>query len=685
MESSNFTSYYPIIQHYEPEKMPELVLNGSETPQFIHCHENLDQLPQGLPKTVLVYAKVKKEIEYLEELLKNYSIKEKPTLYFDLTKILSYEHSSLALLSSIIDTVINLKIRQLQTDPFWQNPEKWQIASSIPAIVEIYQDPADPRPIICKHSHHENLLTFKSYKELCCWMSLLKADIAYFNNIENAEVWLKGFSHLSEKLFKFFVDVHKITDETHLNILEKIELKLREQFINIRIRNLTKHAAAPLQRPSQFIASPLPNAPGNAIPIGSPSQTNFQINHRPQESGLPTNPTPLPSPQRQPNTPTILTPSTFPSSQVFYRQPISSQSLNETLKILINEKNEVEIFKFIVRHLDFIGTKYQNQLLIINHFSDPTRSLIDLLEILVAVLREETDDLKVKMCNLFKVSIIQILYAKSLANHHQQESNLPPLPAEMLESLMTEKNEVKILELITGYLKPYVMETIHKNSLLYLYQISNPTIALIKLLGLLELLIKENRPDPPKTLIFFKHSILKILYENYLKNHRQQEPNLPTTPTQLPTPQGQPNLPTTPTQLPAAPSQAIAHTNSSSNNSSQVPNKESHKRKKSSTASSKKGKKKSVEKPSTRSSKKSKTKTTAESPSENVPREEAIQNNQTTTQRETLSAERVEAPINREENLEKEKELDWFDSIINGFDQEISDFSDIEDPLIKIS
>ena len=437
MESTDFTPY--IIQHYEPEKMPELVLNGSEMPQFIHCHENLDQLPQGLPKTVSVYAKVKKEIEYLEELLKNYSIKEKSTLYSDLTKILSYEHSSLAFLSSFIDAVINLKIRHLQIDPYWQNPEKWQSTPGTPAIVNIYQDPTDPRQILCKHSHHENLLNFKSYKELCCWISLLKADIAYFNNIENAEVWVNEFSRLSEesmKSFKFLVDVHKITDEIFLNMLEKIEPKLREQYTNKMMRNLRNDTGAFLQRTPQFVASPIPISAGNAVPIESPSQPNPQ------------------------------------------------------------------------------------------------------------------------------------------------------------------------------------------------------------------------------------------------SNHRQQELNLPTIPTPLPTPQGQPTLPTTPTQLPAAPSQAIDQTNSSSNNSSQVSNKESHKRKKSSTASSKK--------PSTRRSKKSKTKTTAESPLENVPREEAIMNNQTTTtQKETPSAERVEAPLNREENLEKEKELVWFDSIINGFGQEISDFPDIEDPFLN--
>ena len=531
--------------------MPELVLNDAEKPKLIHCHENLDQLPQGLPKTVSVYAKVKKEIEYLQELLKNNSIKEKPALYFDLTKILSDEHSSLALLSSIIDTVISIKIQQLQIDPYWQNPEKWRSTPSFPAIVNIYRDPADPRQIICEHSHHENLLSFKSYNEICVWISLLKADIAYFNNIEHAEVWVKGFSHLSEesmKSFKFFVDVHKITDETYLNILEKIEQKLREQFINIKMGNLRKHTAVPLLRPPQSIASSLPHAAGNVVSIGSSSQPNPQSSYRQQESSLPTIPTPLPTLPRQPNMPT-----TLPQSPV----PPCLQSLNEILTRLIKEKNEAEIFKFIVRHLDCIETKHINHLLMINQISDPTRALIDVLGLLETLIREETSVLKAKMWNLFKDSILQ------------------------------------------------------------------------------------------------------ILYENSLTNHRQQETNLPTIQTPLPSPpQRQPSLPTTLTQLPAAPSQAISHTNSSSNNSSQVLSKESNKRKKSSTTSSKKGKKKSVKKPSTRRSKKSKTKTTAESPSENVPPEEAVQKNQTTTtQKETPSAERVEAPINREENLEKKRSL----------------------------
>ena len=504
MESTNFPPYHPIIQHYEPEKMPELVLNDAETPQFFHCHENLDHSPQGLPKIVSAHAKVKKEIEYLEELLKNNSIKEKPTLYFDLTKILSDEHSSLALLSSFIDAVISIKIQQLQNDPYWQHPEKWQSAPSFPAIVNIYQDPADPRQIICEHSHPANLLNFKTYNELCKYISLLKADIAYFNNIENTEVWVKEVNNLSEestKLFKFFVDVHKITDETCLNTLEQIEPKLREQFINIRVRNSMKRTAAPLPRLPQSIASPLPAA-GNVVSIRSPSQTNPQSNYQQQQSSLPTMLTPLPR-----------------------KQPILS--LNEMLDSLIKEKNEAELFKFIVRYLDCIEAKHKNHLLKVNQISEPTRALIVLLGLLETLIREETSVLKAKMWNLFRNSILQIF--------------------------------------------------------------------------------------------------------------------------------------------------AISHTNSSSN-SSQVLNKESNKRKKSSATSSKKGKEKTVKEPSTRKSKKSKTKTAAESPSENVPREEAIQNDQTSTLNETHPVERVEAAVIREENLEKEKELDWLDSVINDINQENSDF-----------
>ncbi len=96
--------------------MPQLILNGTETPQFIHAHENSEKIAlQGPAKSILIYAQTKKEIEYLQELLQNDSIKEKPTLYFDLTKILSREQSSLGFLSSLIDSITKDIIQSIQT------------------------------------------------------------------------------------------------------------------------------------------------------------------------------------------------------------------------------------------------------------------------------------------------------------------------------------------------------------------------------------------------------------------------------------------------------------------------------------------------------------------------------------------------------------------------------------------
>ena len=392
MESTNFLPYHPIIQHYQSEKMPELILNSAETPQFIHAHENNGLLLQGFARTVLLYAKIKKEIEYLQELLQDNSIKDKPTLYFDLTKILSHEQSSLDFQSSSINFLTEKTKQCIQTHLDWsermqrveqkyqeliislkekgeekENPSQpLSHTSSITEICKIQRDPADSNRINCIHSHFEDILKFYSYQELCCLKSSLKADIAYFNNIENSEEWIKEYSHLSEKTikqFKFTVDVNKIKDEISLNVLEQIEPIARQQFINKKMLGAKKCLAT----------CPQTTSPG--VP-----QRSFS-------------PKPTPS-----------------------HQPLEIISLKRILEEFIEKKDAYKIINFIFYNLRSycLKTHKNNVILIQNNLSisNPTKALVPLLQLIKILIAEKNTELCPERLNLFQDSLLQFIFSK---------------------------------------------------------------------------------------------------------------------------------------------------------------------------------------------------------------------------------------------------------------------------------
>ena len=241
MDSTNFPPYHPIIQHYQPDKVPELLFIAKEV-HYIHSHESFDEFLSvfdnlEMTKTISIYAKLKIENENLENLLENN--KEKPNLYFELTKIFSNNQFFIHFISSWIDAFVKDSINNVQKHPLQQEKGIESFSSSQAEICRIEKDPNDFSGIIWSHSHPDPL-KFKSYPELCHLKSLIKADIAYFDNIDHSIEWVKDFSYRSIesiKIFRFSKSVAKKTDEIFLDLIERLEPIVTQHYIYHRLQN----------------------------------------------------------------------------------------------------------------------------------------------------------------------------------------------------------------------------------------------------------------------------------------------------------------------------------------------------------------------------------------------------------------------------------------------------------------
>ena len=221
-------------------------------------------------------------------------------------------------------------------------------------------------------------------------ISLIKADVAYFYNIEHSEEWINEFSHQSEesrKQFKYIVDVHKIMDETYLNMLEKIEPELRQQHIMISARNLKNFKENQIKTNLQPIASPLAENPL------SQTQRNSQVNHRQEESN----------------------PLTF-----------VTEFCN-----LMKEKNEVKIFNFIINYIEpyIIIKKHKDSLLRVKtHFleSGVAIAFLSVLGLIGFLRMEKTFGPDPRILNLFTDSIIPFYRDNYLKKYPDSSPNSTP-------------------------------------------------------------------------------------------------------------------------------------------------------------------------------------------------------------------------------------------------------------------
>jgi hypothetical protein len=317
MESTNFiVPYCPITQLYEPGQISELIIK-EDGAHYRHPHPNFEDVANAsleitnLEIIVSVYANIKYDIDNLNKLLEDPSIKRRTELYFDLTRILSVDQHSKSILSSYIDLLPMEIINRMNSYPllllesednqgkrkedvYFSTQESREgkekensptpLSSTTAKICKIYQERNDLAiNFTCVHSHSEKPV-FKTYKQLCQLIIALKADLAYFNNIENSEEWT-FYSKQSEeikKLFQFKVEIEKNKDEIHLQIFEKVETAAKWLFIKTSLQRRRNQAAIlPIRPISQVtpIAFPRPMPPPftGISPLSKP-QFNLDVN-----------------------------------------------------------------------------------------------------------------------------------------------------------------------------------------------------------------------------------------------------------------------------------------------------------------------------------------------------------------------------------------------------------------------
>ena len=223
--------------------------------------------------------------------------KSRAALYFDLTKILCEDQFSELYIKFIgfIPRGIILRIQkyplqllegQRQNDGFStqdsiKENEKGKekegsstgLSGPLTKICKFYEENNEGTiSFNCDHSH-SNTIFFKTYKELCHLISSIKADLAYFNNIEHSQEWAFYSTQSEEiqKLFKFKVEIEKNKDEIYLRILEKVEPTAIKLVINtlLQMNKIPTFQAAP-----QPIASSIPK-PMNSPFTGPPTQPQF--------------------------------------------------------------------------------------------------------------------------------------------------------------------------------------------------------------------------------------------------------------------------------------------------------------------------------------------------------------------------------------------------------------------------
>ena len=297
MESTNFiVPYCPITQHYEPGQISELIIK-EDVAHYRHSHPNFEDVTNAsleitnLEIIVSVYANIKYDIDNLNKLLEDPSIKKRTELYFDLTRMLSEDQHSKSILSNYIDLLQMEIINRMNSNPLLllesednqgkrkdddyfstQESRKGKekensstpLSSTTDKICKIYQESDDLAiNFTCVHSHPEKL-AFKTYKQLCQLIIALKADLAYFNNIENSEEWT-FYSKQSEeikKLFQFKVEIEKNKDEIYLQILEKVETAAKRLFLTASLQRSNQAAILQIR--------PIPQATPIAFPRPMP-------------------------------------------------------------------------------------------------------------------------------------------------------------------------------------------------------------------------------------------------------------------------------------------------------------------------------------------------------------------------------------------------------------------------------
>jgi hypothetical protein len=230
-----------VSQYYDPKKIPKWIV-GDET-FYVHSHEDFEGVVKicypmnNFRNFIYTFAHVKYDIDHLRNLLENLSIKSKPKLFFDLTKILSEDQRLISILTEHSDEVAKQIINEINPSQLLDSIEsqKQSEEGAPPKICLMFQEDDSSFSFTFKHFHPEN---YKTYQQLCQCIFSLKADIAYFNNIENSEEWTY-YSQQSEeikKMFKFTVEIEKNCDEFYLQILEKVEEEAKKLFIKTQLR-----------------------------------------------------------------------------------------------------------------------------------------------------------------------------------------------------------------------------------------------------------------------------------------------------------------------------------------------------------------------------------------------------------------------------------------------------------------
>lgn len=240
MESTNLTPC-PLTEHYEQDQLPELVFkeNGAH---YRHCHSNseavydlffcasncdhdLVNIYEIIEKVISIYAHVKHDIDNLKTLLEDDSIKIKTRLHLDLTMALSDDQQ----LESTISPFFKLASNHIINEMYDHRSQLLEDLSQVvnpPTRTCQFKEEYHQGSIRfeCLHSHPPTF-PFKTYKELLHRTSLIKADLAYFNNIENSQEWATYHTQSIEigKLFKFNVEIAKVKDEIYLQLIETIE------------------------------------------------------------------------------------------------------------------------------------------------------------------------------------------------------------------------------------------------------------------------------------------------------------------------------------------------------------------------------------------------------------------------------------------------------------------------------
>ena len=282
MEVTYLEPYYPVIQHYEPEKISKLFMNENE-PHYTHSHLNFDDMPitvinPNIEKIISIYAHIKYDIDNLEKILQDPSIKKNPVLYANLIKILNHDQLFISFVFSSINAYALIILKGVKNNPLslkLSNEEDCRI-SPYDSEKERGKEKEGPSQLLSspvfeprvkdKHSDSirfnctERVYYFKTYQSLCHLISSIKADLAYFNNIENSQEWAL-FSTQSEELkelFKFKVEIEKNKDEIYLQMLEKIEPEAKQHHINVFIHSTVSYSDVIKHNPTS-------QAPPNSI------------------------------------------------------------------------------------------------------------------------------------------------------------------------------------------------------------------------------------------------------------------------------------------------------------------------------------------------------------------------------------------------------------------------------------